>query len=154
LRIWVGPSPSVVLCGPYDWFGYLFVLLSSPQVPVAFCLRIDYVFLPQKILSHCSFSFALLKQGLCFFNAIQLYLLLLWDVGFTGLNDYFLQVRDLDFSIKVIGCEITRENDGLAMSSRNVYLSPEEREKVSFYLLIVFYYSKHAMIFNINHLCQ
>jgi hypothetical protein len=119
-----------------------------------YILSPHYVFLPQKILSHCSFFFALLKQDLCFFNAIRIYLLLLWDVCFNGLNDYFLQVRDLDFSIKVIGCEITRENDGLAMSSRNVYLSPEEREKVSFYSFIVFYYSKHAMIFNINHLCQ
>lgn len=43
----------------------------------------------------------------------------------------FLQVQDLDFSIKVIGSEVVREDDGLAMSSRNVHLTSEEREKVS-----------------------
>ena len=34
---------------------------------------------------------------------------------------------DLDLGVKVVGSRTVRERDGLAMSSRNVYLSPEER---------------------------
>lgn len=55
------------------------------------------------------------------------------DVAFFGAKDYQQQlvirrmVRDLDMPIEIVTCATVRESDGLAMSSRNRYLGPDQR---------------------------
>lgn len=87
-----------------------------------------------------------LEKGLCgrsrpvFFRGVATVVTKLFnivdpDFALFGKKDYqqwrIIQrmVRDLDFGITVIGGSIVREDDGLAMSSRNVHLSKDERKK-------------------------
>lgn len=72
-------------------------------------------------------------RGVCtiiskFFNIIQP------DNAYFGKKDiqqlYIIKqmVKDLNFPVNIVPCEIVRESDGLAMSSRNRYLSANERK--------------------------
>ena len=87
-----------------------------------------------------------LQDGLCggtrphFFKGVATVVAKLFnaadaDHAYFGLKDgqqitvIKRMVRDLDFAVEIVAMPTVREEDGLAMSSRNKYLTPGERER-------------------------
>lgn len=142
-----GPSEDLATY-PSDFLGDLRKLESVPPGGV------DVVFHPYNLYDYGEgekgheswIRVEELQKGLCgnsrpiFFRGVatvvaKLFNIVEPDVVFMGKKDYqqwriiARMVRDLDFAIEVVGCEVVREDDGLAMSSRNVHLSPGQRKK-------------------------
>lgn len=112
--------------------------------------KVDFVFTPTADDIYpknfqTSVKISQISQGLCgesrpgHFEGVATIVLKLFqisqaDIGIFGLKDFqqfqVIQTmsRDLNLPIKIIGAPIHREKDGLAMSSRNLYLSDTERQ--------------------------
>jgi pantoate--beta-alanine ligase len=63
------------------------------------------------------------------FNIVKPHVALFGEKDYQQLRAIERMVKDLNFDLEIVPVATVREPDGLAMSSRNAYLKPDEREK-------------------------
>ncbi|MEJ2641690.1 MAG: pantoate--beta-alanine ligase [Desulfosarcinaceae bacterium] len=117
-------------------------LMRAEGVDIAFFPTVETIY-PRGYATFVTVEGAL-TQGLCgrsrpiFFRGVatvvaKLFNLVTPDRAYFGQKDaqqaavVKQMVRDLNFDLEVVVCPIVRESDGLAMSSRNAYLTPQQR---------------------------
>lgn len=121
---------DVALCGKQG-VDLVFAPSKDEMYPAGFSTYVEPPAVAQPLEGHCRPGHF---RGVCtvvlkLFNKIPA------DVSYFGHKDYQQSlvirhmVRDLDVPMRVVVCPTIREPDGLAMSSRNRYLSPEERRQ-------------------------
>ncbi len=155
-RVLAGPAGTVVVSifvNPiqFDRAADLAAYPRPIETDLAACMEegVDVVFAPEVGSMYfpdrsVKVTESLLSSGLCgatrpgHFDGVctvvlKLFLLTGCELAVFGEKDYQQlaiirrMVRDLDVPVKIVGCPTIREKDGLAMSSRNVRLSPEQR---------------------------
>lgn len=117
-------------------------LMSEVNVDLAYFPTVEQIY-PEGYTTYIDVR-GPMTQTLCgrsrprFFRGVttvvaKLFHLVTPDRAYFGLKDaqqvVVIQqmVRDLDFDVEIVACPTVRESDGLAMSSRNAYLSPQQR---------------------------
>ena len=108
-------------------------LLFTPDVSAMYAPdHATWVEVPELSAGLCGASRPTHFRGVCTVVA-KLFMLLLPQIAVFGQKDWQQlailrrMARDLNIPVTLEGCPIVREADGLALSSRNAYLTPEER---------------------------
>lgn len=141
-------------------------LLAPTACQIVFAPEVEEIY-PEQDTRH--FDFGLLetvmegKHRPGHFNGVaqvvsKLFEIVLPDKAFFGLKDFQqlaiirAMVKILDLSVEIVPCEIIRETDGLAMSSRNMLLSQEQRQAAVHISQTLFEARKQAGQFSVKEL--
>ena len=109
------------------------VVVSIFVNPIQFGKNEDFSVYPRNI---CGKSRPIHFRGVCTVVA-KLFNIVKPDRAYFGQKDaqqaaiIHKLIKDLNMDVELVVCPIVRESDGLAKSSRNVYLNPEERKAAS-----------------------
>lgn len=110
-------------------------LIFAPQVIEMYPENI-YTFVNTSVLDNnlCGLSRPGHFRGVCtvvakLFNIVNPHRAYFGKKDYQQLAIIKKMVKDLNFDVKIIGCDIVRSDKGLALSSRNSYLSEEEKEQ-------------------------